>query len=113
MAQKNPLLSDVTWEAAGSTFDTTIDLCDNITNCLGNDIFMHLTCTSLTRERVVESLDRVKENEIKNILALREDITFGVERMPIENGFSCASELEAFIKEKFCKYFSVVIIVYF
>ena len=74
---------------------------------------MHLTCTSLTRERVEDSLDRVKENEIKNILALREDITFGVERMPIENGFSCASELEAFIKEKSCKYFSVVIIVYF
>ena len=112
MAQKNLLLDDVTWESARSTFESTIDLCDNITNCLGNDIFMHLTCTSLTRERVVESLDRVKENEIKNILALREDIPFGVERMPIENGFFCASEFVVFIKEKFCDYFCVVITVY-
>ena len=105
MAQNNLLLVDVTWKTAKSTFDTTIDLCDNITNCLGNDILKHLTCTSLNRERVVESLDIVKENEIKNILALREDITFGVERMPIKNRFSCASELVAFIKEKLCDYF--------
>jgi len=71
MAQKNLLLGDVTWE--GSTFDTTIDLCDNITNCLGNDILMHLTCTSLTRERVVESLDSVKKIKSK-IFKLSEKI---------------------------------------
>lgn len=60
---------------------------------------MHLTCTGLTRERVIESLDRAKEYGIKNILALRGDPPFGVSNwVPIENGFSYAYELVAFIK---------------
>lgn len=110
MAQTNPLWVDVTWGAGGSTIDTTIDLCGYITNCLGVDVLMHLTCTGLTRERVIESLDRAKENGIKNILALRGDPPFGVENwVPIDNGFSYASELVAFIKEKYGDYFCVVV----
>ena len=104
----------MTWGAEGSSIDTTIDLCCYIKNCSGVDVLMHLTCTGLTREKVIESFDWAKEKGIKNILALRGDPPFGAENwVPIDNGFSNASELVAFIKEKYGDNFCVLISGYF
>lgn len=77
MATTNPLWVDVTWGAGGSTFDTTLDLCGHITQYMGLDVLMHLTCTGMTRDRVIESLDKAKEYGIRNILALRGDPPMG------------------------------------
>ena len=65
MATTNPLWVDLTWGAGGSTFDKTLDICGHLTQFMGLDVLMHLTCTGLTRDRVIESLDRAKEYGIK------------------------------------------------
>lgn len=110
MATTNPLWVDVTWGAGGSSFDTTLDLCGHIVKYMGLDVLMHLTCTGMTREKVIEALDRAKEFGIRNILALRGDPPFGVENwVPVDNGFSYASELVAFIKERYGDYFCIVV----
>ena len=59
---------------------------------MGLDVLMHLTCTGMTREQVVEALDKAKKYDIRNILALRGDPPFGVEDwVPIDNGFKYAT----------------------
>jgi methylenetetrahydrofolate reductase (NADPH) len=109
MASTNPLWVDMTWGAGGSSFDTTLDLCGHIIKYMGLDVLMHITCTGLTRERIVEALDRAKGYGIKNILALRGDPPSGVDNwVAVENGFSYASELIKFIKEKYGDYFCIV-----
>lgn len=110
MATTNPLWVDVTWGAGGSSFATTLDLCGHITKYIGLDVLMHLTCTGMTRERCIEALDTAKAYGIRNILALRGDPPFGVENWePIDNGFAYATQLVAFIKEKYGDYFCVVV----
>ena len=110
MAQTNPLWVDVTWGAGGSTFDTTLDLCGHITKCMGLDVLMHLTCTGMTRDRVIESLDKAKEYGIRNILALRGDPPFGLDEwVSVDNGFAYATELVAFIKERYGDYFCIAV----
>lgn len=110
MATTNPLWVDVTWGAGGSTFDKTLDICGHITQMMGLDCLMHLTCTGLTRDRVIESLDRAKEYGIRNILALRGDPPAGVENwVPVENGFAYATQLVAFIRERYGDYFCIVV----
>jgi methylenetetrahydrofolate reductase (NADPH) len=109
MASTNPLWVDMTWGAGGSSFDTTLDLCGHIIKYMGLDVLMHITCTGLTRERIVEALDRAKGYGIKNILALRGDPPSGVDNwVAVENGFSYAAELIKFIKEKYGDYFCIV-----
>ena len=110
MATTNPLWVDVTWGAGGSTFDKTLDICGHLTQVMGLDVLMHLTCTGLTRERVIESLDKAKEYGIRNILALRGDPPAGVQDWtPVENGFTYATQLVAFIRERYGDYFCIVV----
>jgi methylenetetrahydrofolate reductase (NADPH) len=110
MATTNPLWVDVTWGAGGGTFDITLDLCAHIVQNMGLDVLMHLTCTGMTRERVIEALDRAKELGIKNILALRGDPPFGEKNWtPIENGFAYATQLVEFIREKYGNFFCIVV----
>ena len=66
------------------------------------DVLMHFTCSYMTREKVIESLDRAKELGIKNILALRGDPPRGAtDWVHNENGFNYASDLVRFIKEQY------------
>jgi methylenetetrahydrofolate reductase (NADPH) len=92
MGTTNPLWVDVTWGAGGSSFDTTLDLCGHITKFMGIDVLMHITCTGMTREKVIFALDKAKDYGIKNILALRGDPPHGVsDWTPVENGFAYAT----------------------
>ena len=94
MATTNPLWVDVTWGAGGSTYDTTLDLCGHIVQNTGLDVLMHITCTGMTREKVIKALDTAKEYGIRNILALRGDPPAGHETWtPVENGFHYATQL--------------------
>ena len=77
---------------------------------MGLDVLMHLTCTGMTRDRVIEALDKAKELGIRNILALRGDPPFGVENWtPVDNGFAYATELVAFIRERYGDFFCIVV----
>ena len=48
------------------TSDITLDLCAHIQNFSGLDVLMHITCTFMTRDKVIESLDRVNRCLISN-----------------------------------------------
>jgi len=72
--------------------EETLELCGHIVQNMGLDVLMHLTCTGMTREKVIEALDKAKQYGIVNILALRGDPPFGVEDWePVDNGFTYAT----------------------
>ena len=60
MAKTNPLWVDVTWNAGGVTSDITLELCTHIQKYMKIDVLMHITCTYMTREKIIESLDQAK-----------------------------------------------------
>lgn len=71
---------------------------------------MHITCTGMTRDFIINALDRAKEANIRNILALRGDPPFGVKDWtPVENGFTNAGDLVRFIKERYGDFFCIIV----
>jgi len=67
-------------------------MCSHITKYLGLDVLMHITCTGMTREYIIDALTRAKEAGVKNILALRGDPPHGKEDwVAVENGFTNAT----------------------
>ena len=92
MGTTNPLWVDVTWRAGAGLCESTLELCKHIVQYMGLDVLMHITCTGMTREYIIDALDRAKEYGIRNILALRGDPPFGqADWTPVENGFSNAT----------------------
>jgi methylenetetrahydrofolate reductase (NADPH) len=68
---------------------------------------MHLTCTNMEKQKVLDALAGCEAAGITNILALRGDPPAGQEQWAaVEGGFTCALDLVRFIKEnygsKFC-----------
>ena len=99
MGKTNPLWVDITWNAGGVTSDITLDLCAHIQAFSGLDVLMHLTCTYMSRELIIESLNKAKALGIKNILALRGDPPRGAtDWVHNKNGFNYAVDLVRFIK---------------
>ena len=110
MSTTNPLWVDITWRAQAGLCESTIEMCGHIVNNMGLDCLMHLTCTGMTRDYIISALDRAKEAGIKNILALRGDPPFGQEEWePVDNGFTYATELVRFIKERYGDAFCIVV----
>jgi methylenetetrahydrofolate reductase (NADPH) len=110
MATTNPLWVDMTWRAQAGLCESTLELCKYITNYLGMEVLMHITCTGMTREYIISALDRAKDAGIRNILALRGDPPFGVkEWTAVENGFSNAGQIVKFIKERYGDFFCIIV----
>ena len=78
MSTTNPLWVDVTWRAQEGFSESTIELCKYIVQYMGLDVLMHITCTGMTLDYIIDALDRAKQAGVKNILALRGDPPFGV-----------------------------------
>lgn len=109
--------------AGGRTSSLTIDLCSQIQNFSGLDALMHITCTYMTRDKIIESLEKVsispntsfliihfqaKQLGIRNLLALRGDPPIGkTDWEPIENGFNYAVDLIKFIRATYGDYFCI------
>lgn len=72
MKELGPLFVDVTWGAGGSTTDRTTDLIDHVQKT-GLEGCMHMTCTSMRREKIDLALERAYRAGCHNILALRGD----------------------------------------
>jgi methylenetetrahydrofolate reductase (NADPH) len=108
MGLTNPFWVDVTWAAGGSTSDITLDLCASIQKYSGLDVLMHFTCTYMTREKIVDSLDKAKKHGIRNLLALRGDPPRGAsDWVHQENGFNYAIDLIKFIKDTYGDFFCI------
>ena len=73
----NPVFSDFTWGAGGSTSELTVELCERTKLELNATPNMHLTCTNMESEKIDVALDRLKRNGIVNVFALRGDPPVG------------------------------------
>ncbi len=96
-----PAFVSVTYGAGGSTRKLTVDLVCRIQRDAGLESMAHLTCVGATRDEIATVLEQLREGGIDNVLALRGDPPKDAEAfVPPEGGFAHASELIAFIRER-------------
>lgn len=95
-----PSFVSVTYGAGGSTRDRTLDLVARIQRELGITTMAHLTCVGSTKDEIRQTLQRLHDSGIRNVLALRGDPPKGETEFQVtEGGFRYATELVAFIRE--------------
>ncbi len=98
----DPAFVSVTYGAGGSTRRKTVDLVVKIKREIGIEGMAHITCVGATREEIDTVLQEIREGGIDNILALRGDPPKGEKGFrPVPGGFRYASELVAFIRERY------------
>ena len=91
MIRQQPLFADFTWGAGGSTSELTIELVTEVQKRFNVPTNMHLTCTNMVEEKIHNALKIAKENDVRNIVALRGDPPAGQEKWEVtEGGFACA-----------------------
>ena len=89
-----PAFFSMTYGAAGSTRDLTLDLCDRMKNRAKVETTCHLTVIGQSRAEVRENLRRLKAMGIPNVLALRGDPPAGAPTFhPHPDGFHTSVEL--------------------
>ena len=93
-----PDFISVTYGAGGNAADSsTCDIASIIKHKYRIEPLAHLTCINSTKADVDVNLQRLKDNEIENILALRGDIN---PDLPPRRDFRYASELVSYIKAR-------------
>ncbi len=94
LVKLEPDFISVTYGAGRSTVNNkTTEISSLIKNIYGIEALAHLTCISSTRERISDITERLRLEDVENILALRGD----------DNGTSCgdfkyANELISYVK---------------
>lgn len=97
-----PGYASVTYGAGGGTRELTHDLVVKSQKETGLTIVSHLTTVGHTREEIGSILDKYAASGIENIMALRGDPPQGTsEFKAVEGGFAYASELVAYIKQRY------------
>lgn len=88
----------VTYGAGGSEAqrEKTVEIASLILATYHIEPVAHLTCVSSDRQEILQTLAKLKENHVQNVLALRGDIT---PTMAVKTDFKYASDLTRFIKE--------------
>ncbi|MDD5433931.1 MAG: methylenetetrahydrofolate reductase [NAD(P)H] [Nitrospira sp.] len=102
LRELGPSFVSVTYGAGGSTRDKTVDWVIRIKKDLGIEAMAHLTCYGTTAHNLGYILDKLQDNGIENILALRGDIPkldSSGDTFPMS--FNHANELVQFIKENY------------
>ncbi len=94
----SPDFISVTYGAGGNRADMkTCEICSIIKNKYNITPMSHLTCVNSSKEDIDYIAQKLAENGIENILALRGDINPDI---PPKNDFKYASELTKYLKEK-------------
>ena len=70
---------------------------------------MHLTCTNMNETIIKEALIHAKNNNIRNILALRGDAPYDKEWKATDENFQHAVDLVKFIRKEHGDYFSICV----
>src|SRR3978361_1730360 len=88
LARLDPAFVSVTYGAGGTPGQRqrTIDVVANLKAEHGLEAMAHLTCVSATREELRETLDRMRDAGVENVLALRGDPPAGQERWTQTDG---------------------------
>lgn len=98
----DPAYVSVTYGAGGSTRGLTLDLVRRIRVELGLEAMAHLTCVGATAEELGAILRDFQDAGVENILPLRGDAPQSQSKFEATpGGFSYASELVAYAKERF------------
>jgi methylenetetrahydrofolate reductase (NADPH) len=92
----NPDFVSVTWGAGGSTRRKTVEIVTRIQRDIGVNAMAHLSCIGSTPDQLRETMGRLHEAGIENLLALGGDRPEGYEPPP--GAFTYANELIRFIK---------------
>ena len=101
LAPLRPDFVSVTYGAGGSTRTRTVELVGRIKRELGIEPLAHLTCVGSTRDELARVVERLLEQDVRNILALRGDPPKGeTEFVHTPGGFRYASELTAWLRER-------------
>lgn len=93
----NPDFVSVTWGAGGSTRRKTVEIVIKIQRELGVTAMAHLSCIGSTPDQLLETLGRLHEAGLENVLALGGDRPADYEPPP--GAFTYANELTAFVRE--------------
>ena len=75
IAGYRPSFMSVTYGAGGGTSKYTLEIAKNIKDRFGVPTLAHLTCVSSSKETVHEQIKALMDAGIKNIMALRGDLT--------------------------------------
>jgi methylenetetrahydrofolate reductase (NADPH) len=99
LSAAKPDFCSVTYGAGGSTRDKTLMIVDRIQREHQLTALAHLTCVNHTREEVRVLLEKIRELDCKNILALRGDPPGGGAFQATPGGFEYAAQLVELIRE--------------
>lgn len=102
LRRHHPSFVSVTYGAGGSTRQKTVEIVSRIKNEMGIEAMAHLTCVGSSRADIFSVLDRLKEENIENVLALRGDPPQGESGfVPHPDGFRYAGELVAALRRSY------------
>ena len=103
LAPLAPGFVSVTYGAGGGNRDLTVEVITRIRRILGVEVMAHLTCVGHTRAELVGLLERLRDEGLENLLALRGDKRPDDPSSTLEEGLSHASDLVGLIRDRgFC-----------
>jgi methylenetetrahydrofolate reductase (NADPH) len=96
-----PHFVSVTYGAGGSTRERTVELVTRIQQQEGLCAMAHLTAVAASREEIASLVGNLLDRGIENLIPLRGDPPAGAANfVPAADGFAHASEMVAFIRER-------------
>ena len=99
LEELNPDFISVTYGAGGNTQSRSTQIASEIKNSFNKEVLAHLTCVQSVKDDISRILNKFKEINIENILALRGDPPKGETKfIRTKGGFGYASELVEFIR---------------
>ncbi len=75
IAEIKPAFMSVTYGAGGGTSEYTLSIAKNLKDKYNVPMLAHLTCVSSSKATVSNMIEKLKENGITNVMALRGDLT--------------------------------------
>ncbi len=105
IAGYHPAFMSVTYGAGGGTSRYTLDIAKNINDRFGVPTLAHLTCVSSDRKTVKDQIAAIKDAGIRNVMALRGDLTPELEATDRSKwDYRYAVELIRELKESDCDF---------
>ena len=102
LGELKPSYVSVTYGAGGSTRERTVEIVSRIQREAGICAMAHLTCVGAGRHEIGGVLDRLVDEGVENIMALRGDPPEGQTQFQRPaDGFGYAADLIAFIRQRF------------
>lgn len=101
LSDLKPDFISVTYGAAGSTKDKTVEIASIINNKYNLSALAHLTCIGSTKQEIDNILNNLLLNDVKNILALRGDLPQKQSDIVTNREFKYAKDLILYIKENY------------